>query len=153
MADRLLAVFVIVLATVYLFATYRLPTLDIGDPLGPKVFPYIIGVAGLLAAVWLLAENFAQRGEQAPQPKQEDEARHHPLAVVAVLAWLLVFYALFERLGFMLSCAGFLLGLTAYFYRGHWFINIAVSATFPLVVYFGFTRVLGISLPRGVLPF
>jgi putative tricarboxylic transport membrane protein len=152
MADRLLAIFVLVLSGIYLIATYRLPTLAIGDPLGPKVFPYIIGVAGLLAAIWLFVDSHVQSRAAAGQQAKEAQAQHHPLAVLAVLAWLLIFYTFFERLGFVLSCAIFLLGLTAFFYRGHWIVNLSVSLGFPLFVYFGFTQILGISLPRGVLP-
>jgi putative tricarboxylic transport membrane protein len=66
---------------------------------------------------------------------------------------MLLFYVFFEYLGFLIGCTLFLLGLTAYFYRGHWFINIAVSLGFASFIYFGFTRILGISLPRGLLPF
>jgi putative tricarboxylic transport membrane protein len=150
MADRLLAAFIIALSGVYLFATYRLPTLEIGDPLGPKAFPYLVGIAGIVVAIWLIAENLkSAKTESAPSPASQ----HHPLAVVAVLAWMLVFYLLIERLGFLLSCAIFLAGLTAYFNRGRWLMNACVYLGFPLFVYFAFTKILSISLPRGVLPF
>jgi len=162
MADRLLAVFLILLAGAYLFATYRLPTLDIGDPLGPKAFPYLVGASAIIAAIWLLVENAAKlrpdqaahAAEQSPDaPPAPPAERHHPLAVAAVLGGLLVFYLLFEPLGFVISCTGFLLGFTAYFNRGRWFVNVPVSLLFPIGVYFAFTSILGVSLPRGPLPF
>jgi putative tricarboxylic transport membrane protein len=69
------------------------------------------------------------------------------------MAWMFVFYFLIERLGFLLSCALFLAGLTGYFNRGRWLMNAAVYLGFPVGVYLAFTEILGISLPRGVLPF
>ena len=36
MADRVILVCTVVIATVYLYATTLIPTLEIGDPLGPK---------------------------------------------------------------------------------------------------------------------
>jgi putative tricarboxylic transport membrane protein len=155
MGNRLLAAFMIALSGFYIAAAYRLPTLDIGDPLGPKIFPYIIGGLGIITAVWLLIETAARAreagGKTVPATSQP-AARHHPLAVAAVLAWMLVFYLLIERLGFIVSCTGFLLGLTAYFNRGRWVTNVLVALLFPIGVYVAFTKILGISLPMGMLP-
>jgi putative tricarboxylic transport membrane protein len=151
MADRWLAGFVFVLSVVYLFAASRLPSLEIGDPLGPKVFPYLIGALGCITALWLIVESRRKRpADAAPAVAR---AQHHPLAVIAVMAWMFVFYFLIERLGFLLSCAIFLAGLTGYFNRGRWMMNAVVYLGFPVGVYLAFTEILGISLPRGVLPF
>ena len=153
MANRLLAAAIFVLSGVYMYAASQLPTLEIGDPLGPKVFPYIIGVLGMLAAGWLLIETAAQSKQDLGKPKAVSAyERPHPVAVIAVLAWMLAFYLVLEPLGFILGCFLFLLGLMAYFNRGRWVTNLLVSALFPLGVYFGFTKVLGISLPAGILP-
>ncbi|HUF81338.1 MAG TPA: tripartite tricarboxylate transporter TctB family protein [Burkholderiales bacterium] len=152
MADRALAVFMIVLAVVYLFATTRVPVLQIGDPLGPRAFPYLVGIAAITAAVWLLVEAAARTrtGAKDAQPAAQS---HHPLAVALVLAWMLAFYTVLEALGFIVATALFLLGLTGYFNRNRWVTNIFASLLFPIGVYIAFTRVLSISLPRGVLPF
>jgi putative tricarboxylic transport membrane protein len=154
MANRLLAAFIMGLSAVYIFAAYRLPTLDIGDPLGPKIFPYIIVALGVICAVWLLIETKARERKAAQSPPAEPAAKpqHHPLAVVAVLGWMLAFYLVIERLGFLLSCTVFLLGLTAYFNRGRWLTNILVAVLFPTGVYVAFTKILGITLPAGILP-
>lgn len=151
MADRWLAGLVLALSGIYLFATSHLPSLDIGDPLGPKAFPYLIGGLGCITAVWLFAESLLRR--PVSPVTEQPRARHHLPAVIAVMAWMFVFYFLIERLGFLLSCAIFLAGLTGYFNRGRWLMNAAVYLGFPVGVYLAFTEILGISLPRGVLPF
>lgn len=153
MADRWLAGFVFVLSAVYLIAAFRLPSLEIGDPLGPKAFPYLIGVLGCITAIWLLIGSLQRRPVETASAGSQPRAQHHPMAVIAVMAWMFVFYFLIERLGFLLSCAIFLAGLTGYFNRGRWLMNAVVCLGFPLGVYFAFTQILGISLPRGVLPF
>lgn len=151
MADRWLAGFVLALSGVYLFATSRLPSLEIGDPLGPKAFPFLIGGLGCITAAWLFVESLRRR--PGTPAGEQPGTRHHLPAVIAVMAWMFVFYFLIERLGFLLSCALFLAGLTAYFNRGRWLMNAAVYLGFPVGVYLAFTQILGISLPRGVLPF
>jgi putative tricarboxylic transport membrane protein len=153
MADRWLAGFVLALSAVYLVATSRLPSLDIGDPLGPKAFPFLIGGLGCITAIWLIIETLRKRPAVATPDVAQPPEQHHALAVIAVMAWMFVFYFLIERLGFLLSCAMFLAGLTGYFNRGRWLMNAAVCLGFPLGVYFAFSEILGISLPRGVLPF
>lgn len=154
MANRVLAVAIFILSGVYIFAASRLPELEIGDPLGPRVFPYLIGVFGFIAAGWLLAETAARARKAAPAPKAQASAyeRPHLVAVLAVLGWMLVFYLSLESVGFLVGCSIFLLALMAYFNRGHWVTNILVSVLFPVGVYFGFTQVLGINLPSGILP-
>jgi putative tricarboxylic transport membrane protein len=153
MADRWLAGFVLALSAVYLFATTRLPSLDIGDPLGPKAFPFLIGGLGCITAIWLIIETLRKRPAEAIPGVVQPPAQHHALAVIAVMAWMFVFYFLIERLGFLLSCAIFLAGLTGYFNRGRWLMNAFVYLGFPVGIYLAFTEILGISLPRGVLPF
>ncbi|MBX3651876.1 MAG: tripartite tricarboxylate transporter TctB family protein [Burkholderiales bacterium] len=153
MADRWLAGFVLALSAVYLVATSRLPSLDIGDPLGPKAFPFLVGGLGCVTALWLIVETLRKRPADATPGLAQPPAQHHALAVIAVMVWMFVFYFLIERLGFLLSCAIFLAGLTGYFNRGRWIMNAVVYLGFPVGVYLAFTEILGISLPRGVLPF
>ena len=153
MTNRLLAGFIIVLTGVYAFATARLPSFEISDPLGPKAFPFLVAILGIIAGVWLLVESRDQGKENAEEAKAADPHRHHMLAVCAVLGWLILYYLVFEELGFILAGIAFLLGLMFYFNRDRWTMNLMVSALFPLGVYFAFGQILGIPLPRGILPF
>ena len=47
--DRIIGVAALLLAAVYLYATAQIPTLEIGDPLGPKAFPRLLGIADMRA--------------------------------------------------------------------------------------------------------
>jgi putative tricarboxylic transport membrane protein len=59
MTDRIILVSIVVLTAVYFWATSQIPTLEIGDPLGPKAFPRLLGVGMLITAGMLLAEILA----------------------------------------------------------------------------------------------
>ena len=61
MADRILAACTLLLSGIYLYATYRLPALEIGDPLGPKAFPYLLGILFAASAVLLFIESLRPR--------------------------------------------------------------------------------------------
>ncbi len=154
MADRVIFVFTLLLAGIYFYATEQLPSLEIGDPLGPKAFPRLLTIGLLITAVVLLLEIIRSKKRPAPVPKP-DEERTDPrvyIVVAGVVVWTFLFFLVFERLGFMIGTSLFLLGLTCYFHRGKWLTNVLSSVGFAVGSYFLF-QVLGVNLPPGILPF
>ncbi|MDA0656047.1 MAG: tripartite tricarboxylate transporter TctB family protein [Proteobacteria bacterium] len=150
----MLAFVVLSVAIAYLYAAFNLPHLDVEDPIGPRLFPKIVGVVAVVAGLLLFAETFSRQKSRltaAPRPRRPNE--HKPMAVLCVLGWTLGFYLLMDSVGYLIGSTVFLLGLTAFFNRGHWPINTAVSLLFTLAVYTTFTKFLGIQLPWGVLYF
>ena len=153
-ANYMLAFVVLTVATAYLYAAFNLPHLDVEDPIGPRLFPKIVGVVAVIAGLLLLAETFSrQRSRLTTPPRAKMPNEHKPMAVLSVLGWTLGFYLLMDSVGYLISSSVFLLGLTAFFNRGHWPVNIAVSLLFTLAVYTTFTKFLGIQLPWGILFF
>jgi putative tricarboxylic transport membrane protein len=153
MTDRVILVCTIVVAAVYLYATTLIPTLEIGDPLGPKAFPRLIGIALLIAAALLALEMWKARGKAAA--KEAGAAPFDPkvLKVLgAVVIWIGVYYATLERLGFVLATSAFLFPLMAWFNRGKWLVNALSAVAFSGLTYWLFVA-LDVRLPRGLLPF
>ena len=158
MADRIILACTIVLAGVYFWATAQIPTLDLGDPLGPKAFPRMLGVLLLLGALMLFLEIFrGRRNDKQPGVKGGGEtaaqwAAHHWM-VLAVSVWTALYFVAFEPAGYVLSTTAYLLGLTFYFNRGRHLMNGLTSTLFALFSYLMFTKLLGVNLPPGILPF
>jgi putative tricarboxylic transport membrane protein len=153
MADRVIFVCTIVVAAVYLYATTLIPTLEIGDPLGPKAFPRLIGVAMLAAAAMLALEMWKARGQAAARGAGDFPFDARVLKVmVAVAVWIGVYYAGFQALGYIVATTLFLLPLMAWFNRGRWIANVASTLGFSAVTYWLFVA-LDVRLPQGVLPF
>jgi putative tricarboxylic transport membrane protein len=153
MADRVILVCTIVVAAVYFYATTLIPSLEIGDPLGPKAFPRLIGVALLFAAGMLALEMWRERGSTAA--KGGGAAAFDPKVVKVlgvIVVWFGVYIALLERLGFILSTFVFLLPMMAWFNRGKWLANVLSAAAFSALTYWLFVS-LDVRLPRGILPF
>jgi putative tricarboxylic transport membrane protein len=155
MADRVIFVCTLVLAGVYFYATEQLPSLEIGDPLGPKAFPRLLGIGLVITAVVLLLEILRARKSTAPKAETRDDAatRGTSLIVGAVALWTLLYFIAFERLGYILSTSLYLLMLTSYFNRGKTIANVLTSVLFPVISYLMFTKLLGVTLPPGILPF
>jgi putative tricarboxylic transport membrane protein len=138
------------LAIAYLLGTQSIPSIDIGDPLGPRAFPILIGLCLLLASVLLVFES-----KQAKQPAAAGALKHllTDRKVLGTLAAMLVFALVFERLGYLLSIGLFMLALTNLVHRRHRLLNVAVSIGFAVVSYLLFDKLLGVILPQGMLGF
>lgn len=153
MTDRIIFVCTLLIAGVYFWATSKIPSLELGDPLGPKAFPRMLGVGLLIAAAMLLAEILRERKNANAADAQAVKWERKDWVVVAVAAWTALYIALFEPLGYMLATLIFLAGLTGYFNRGRHLMNVLTCVLFVVISYAVFTRVLGVNLARGIIPF
>ena len=153
-ADAILAVTIIIMATVYLAVDASLPSARLGDPLGPKAFPALIGGGLILSAVLLLAETWNKRRALADTASAGRTAADKNLTLVlaAMVIWTGLYYFAFESLGYPIATPLFLLGLLSYFNRGRHGVNLAVALGFTVVVYLLFSTFLGVPMPTGPLP-
>jgi len=151
--DRVIFVCTIVVAAVYLWATTLIPSLEIGDPLGPKAFPRLLGVILLIAAGVLYLEMWKDRkarGSQPAAPLNVDMAVAK--MIVGVTVWTGLYYVAFQPLGYMIATAVYLLGLMAWFHRGKWVANVLTAVLFAVGSYVMFVQ-LDVNLPRGLPAF
>lgn len=157
MADRIIFVCILVLAAVYFWATSQIPTLEIGDPLGPKAFPRLLGVGLLITAAMLLGEMIRDRKSEAaskPAAVSETKEQGNTGIVVAAVVATAVYFLLFELLGYLISTTVYLLAMTHIFHpKGRYMVNGLTSVIYGIGSYFAFTKLLGVNLPAGILPF
>ena len=156
MADRVIFVCILLLAGLYWWATEKLPSLEIGDPLGPKAFPRLLVVALIVTAVILLLEMIRGRKPPSPNavsmtPGTSRTGVYHIVAGVAI--WTFLFFFVFEFLGYVIATSIYLLVMTSYFHRGKHVTNVLTSILFAAGSYFMFVHVLGVNLARGILNF
>ncbi|MCW5603356.1 MAG: tripartite tricarboxylate transporter TctB family protein, partial [Burkholderiales bacterium] len=133
----------------------QIPSLELGDPLGPKAFPRMLGVGLLIAAAMLLAEILRDRKKVKAGGEDSGALSWEPQhwVVVAAVGWTALYIALFEPLGYMLATLLYLLGLTGYFNRSRHLMNGLTCVLFVTISYFAFTKLLGVNLARGIIPF
>ena len=153
MTDRVIFVCTVLAAAVYLYATTLIPTLEIGDPLGPKAFPRLLGICLLIGAGLLFAEIWKERKAAVPlsETREASDARHL-WVLAAVVGWTALYYISFEKAGYVVATAVYLLALMAWFNRGKWVANVLTSVLFSALSYTMFLK-LDVRLPQGILPF
>jgi len=152
--DVLLGVCVAIGAAVYLYADARLPALAIGDPMGPRAFPALIGIGLMASGLLLFGEVWRRRRIAGAVTVAADPVERRSRRILAAMtAWTALYYFAFERIGYVIATLVYLFALLAFFNRDRWWINAACAAGFTLAAYALFTFFLQVVLPRGILGF
>lgn len=147
---------VAVLAVVGGFLVYSALTLQEGfakvDPVGPKFFPMVIGIAALVLALILAiaiprgSKGEADAGEDI-DPDMPSDWRTVSLLVALFVAMIL----LVNPLGWVVmssiffACAATILG------SKHYVRNLVIGVVLALASFYAFYSGLGIPLPAGIL--
>jgi putative tricarboxylic transport membrane protein len=161
MADYVLSVFVVTGALIYMRAALSLERLQVGDALGPQVFPVIVALCMLGSGLLLAWETWRKQtnpdGAAPPAPRPGDaparatpDYRRH-LVLLAMTAWTALYYAAFEPVGYIVSTVIYLSALLFYFHRVNPLLNLAYAAAFTGVAYVLFADFLQVVLPSGIL--
>jgi putative tricarboxylic transport membrane protein len=153
-ADRIIFVCTLLLAGIYFYAIEQIPTLQIGDPMGAKAIPRVLGVALLITAALLLWEMRA--GAKAKEPVEESKPpmeKGQYVLVAVVVAWTALYLAAFEWLGYAIGTTIYLTVLMAYFNKGKWMANVLTSTLFSFGSYVAFAKLFDAPLAPGLLPF
>ncbi|CAN5879437.1 tripartite tricarboxylate transporter TctB family protein [soil metagenome] len=147
---------VAVLAIVGGFLIYTAVTLPDGfakvDPVGPRFFPMVIGIAALVLAVILaIAIPRGSRGEadagEDIDPDMPSDWRTVGLLVALFVAMIL----LVNPLGWVIMSTLFFGGAATILGSKHYVRNFAIGLILALASFYAFYSGLGIPLPAGIL--
>lgn len=118
---------------------------------GPRVFPaVVVFVFFSMSVLLLLRTTLWPDVDMATHAAEEDAATHWPSIGLTVLA--LVAYPLaMDRLGYIIGTALFV-PLVARILGSHKLVrDVIIGVVLAVLIYVGFTRVLSIRLPAGLL--
>lgn len=147
--NQRISVVLLLIAIGYLILSFRLPSFAYTE-VDAGVIPIFLGILLIVLAVCLY---FSKDSETEEQKARRDIPKKDILALIVVFAFVFVYIMFLEILGFIIMS-----GLFIYFCS--WFLgfkkyitNVLTAIIFPLCMYFAFTELLKISLPKGILPF
>jgi putative tricarboxylic transport membrane protein len=146
----------VVLVVVGAFLIYDAVTLEAGfakvDPVGPKMFPIVIGVVMILLAVVLAVA--IPRGSVGEADAGEDVDPNMPSDWRTVSMLVGVFIAtilLVKPLGWAITGALLFAGAATILGSRHYVRNIAIGTVLSVGSFYAFYSGLGIPLPAGIL--
>lgn len=141
---------IIIVSVVWFIASLLLPKAPLGDPNGPMYFPLALSLFMLIMGVIYFIQELKVRYKEKGILNALKAGRTPRLLIVTIILCLL-YSAIFESVGFLISTILFL-GVLLFFINGFhgwktWITNIAVSVLFSFVMWYGFSQLLGIGLP------
>lgn len=114
------------------------------------VFPTIIAVAMMAAAVALFLKSMREKPFKAKREElSEGEGEDRKTQILAMLGIAVYVFAM-EPLGYIVATALLTVYETAVFESKHWVRNILSGVGFAVGVYYIFVQILGVLLPKGI---
>lgn len=142
-----------VIGFLYTVQAYMMPRAAVGNPMAPVIYPLILGVFLTLCSCILFLKEY-YKGEKDKELNEEQKKNKKEVNKLIGLTCIagIVYALLFNRIGYVLSTIIFL-GTIMYALNGKstWKKNTLVAVGFSIVVYYIFSSLLAIPLPR--LPF
>ncbi|QUH02004.1 tripartite tricarboxylate transporter TctB family protein [Saccharopolyspora erythraea] len=150
-AARLSALVVLVVGVVVLVGAFTIDSGGAYQAVGPQVFPLIVGAGTtLFGAVALARTFFAPDADELRRAREEVEATHWP-AVAKLAAALTGYLVLLVPVGFWQVSTVFFAAVARVLGSRRPLRDAVVGLVLSLAVYFLFDRVLGVSLPPGIV--
>ena len=143
MNERIFGIFSLIIACSYIYVASLTQLSFISDPVGPKIFPYMIGFFFIISSIFLIIK---------PELNPKWPRLYRFLEIVFITIVLIVYAYSLPTVGFVISTliATFILSwrLGAKIFEALIF-GLVVSFT----IYFLFHNVLGLSLAEGIWGF
>jgi len=146
-----------ILGTIYFVTAALLPKPMIGDQVGPKLFPYIVGLAAVIAGAALFIQD--KRPGKASKKAEFGFVKDKDLWIKILLTTVvgIVYGLVMDKLGFLIPTTLFMLFISTLINKGRLVQNLILALTFAVICYGVFGVALKLSLPRGfiesMLPF
>ena len=155
--DRVTGLFLVGLGAAAAYGGWLLPPVP-GQPVGPNVFPLVIG-SGLalcgLAIAFGIGHSFEEEEHLNPvegnEPKPPPPGKWYGLRALLPPALLLFYVAVADRVGFIITAA-IIVFVTATALGARWRLALPLAVLAPIVVHLIFSKLLRVPLPIGLLP-
>jgi putative tricarboxylic transport membrane protein len=159
--DSVTGSFLVVLGGAAAYGGWLLPPVP-GQPVGPNVFPLVIGT-GLalcgLAIVFGIGHSFEEEEELIPvegdqakgQTNTPPPGRLYGLRALLPPALLLFYVVAADRLGFIVTAA-LIVYATSTALGARWRLALPLAALAPFGIHLIFAKLLRVPLPIGLLP-
>ena len=155
--DRVTGLFLVGLGAAAAYGGWRLPPVP-GQPVGPNVFPLVIGT-GLalcgLAIAFGIGHSFEEEEELIPveggQPTPPPTGKLYGLRALLPPALLLFYVVVADRLGFIITAA-LIVFVTSSALGARWKLSLPLAVLAPIGIHLIFSKLLRVPLPAGLLP-
>lgn len=139
--DRFAGIAFLVIGLLFVLESRKISESSYGSAVGPDIFPIGLGILLILLSMRLLYETFRYK----PESGNGDAVQYRKFLVIFIGAVL--YAALLEPLGYVITTFAFLLLAFQTMERGKWIQSLVIAGAFSFGVYYLFAEFLGGSLP------
>ena len=155
--DRVTGLFLVGLGAAAAYGGWLLPPVP-GQPVGPNVFPLVIGtglaICGLMIAFGI-GHSFEEEEELIPveggSKPPPPTGKFYGLRALLPPALLLFYVAVADRLGFILTAA-LIVFVTSTALGAGWKLSLPLAVLAPIGIHLIFAKLLRVPLPTGLIP-
>ncbi|MET3844916.1 tripartite tricarboxylate transporter TctB family protein [Bradyrhizobium sp. OAE829] len=154
--DQVTGLFLVGLGAAAAYGGWLLPPVP-GQPVGPNIFPLVIG-SGLALCGLAIALGIGRTFEEEEEiiPLEAGQARPptgklYGLRALLPPALLLFYVAVADRLGFIITAA-LIVFVTSSALGARWKLSLPLAVMAPVVIHLIFSKLLRVPLPAGLLP-
>ena len=154
--DQVTGLFLVGLGAAAAYGGWLLPPVP-GQPVGPNIFPLVIG-SGLALCGLAIALGIGRTFEEEEEiiPLEAGQARPptgklYGLRALLPPALLLFYVAVADRLGFIITAA-LIVFVTSSALGARWRLSLPLAVMAPIVIHLIFSKLLRVPLPAGLLP-
>lgn len=147
------SIITIAVGLTYVIMAFNFPDATIGNPLEPKIFPIMLGIALTILGFALLIEELIKNSKNKEANKEKDTIKlsfgnnGKKIAITVVNA--VVYAILFNILGYIISTFIFLeVELLIFGGLKSWKVSTIVSVLFSVIAFLIFNTFLGVYLPK-----
>lgn len=148
---RIAAAVILVIGLVVLYQAIRIAGDGGYGPQDAGFFPLIVAVGLVIFGVLFLVQTTVRLDPALREHVAEEEEATHWSTVGLIVVALLVYVFVLEPLGYMVATTLFFVAVTWVLGSRHLIRNFLIGLVASAVLYFGFTQLLGVRLPGGVL--
>lgn len=139
--DRFTGIAFLLIGLLFVIESRSISQSAYGSSVGPDIFPTVLGIILILLSIRLLFETMKyERTEGTKEPVQ-----YVKFLIIFISA--VVYAAVLEPLGYVISTFIFLLIAFQTMERGKWISSLLIAGVFSFGVYYFFAEFLGGSLP------
>ena len=153
--DRVTGLFLVGLGTAAAYGGWQLPPVP-GQPVGPNVFPLVIGTGLALCGLGIafgIGHSFEEEEELIPVQGGQPPPTGKLYGLRALLppALLLFYVVAADKLGFIIT-AGLIVYVTSTALGARWKLSLPLAVLAPIGIHLIFSKLLRVPLPAGLLP-
>ena len=147
MAGLIAGLLLALLAALIAWSTWQMRIIPVHAKVGPQMFPYFAALALAIVGICFIIQ--ALRNSSGKLVADTDETNWMALGLIA---FGFIFEILFiKSLGFILASTVLFMAVAMAYGSRRYFRDIAIGLIITSAAYFGFTRLLNLQLPAGVL--